>query len=70
MLALAGVVLGALGAVVLTRFMRDLLFEVKPFDPVTFAGVAAGLTTVALVAAFVPGRRAARVDPVVALRAE
>ena len=70
MLALAGIVLGALGAVVLTRFMRDLLFEVKPFDPVTFAGVAAGLTTVALVAAFVPGRRAARVDPVVALRAE
>jgi putative ABC transport system permease protein len=70
MLALAGIVLGALGALVLTRFMRDLLFEVEPFDPVTFMGVAAGLTTVALVAAFVPGRRAARVDPVIALRAE
>ena len=69
-LALAGIVLGAIGAAVLTRFMRDLLFEVRPFDPVTFLGVAACLTAVALVAAFVPGRRAARVDPVIALRAE
>ena len=69
-LALAGIVLGAIGAAVLTRFMRDLLFEVRPFDPVTFFGVAACLTAVALVAAFVPGRRAARVDPVIALRAE
>jgi putative ABC transport system permease protein len=69
-LAAAGVVIGAAGAAVLTRFMSDLLFEIEPFDPVTFGAMAATLTAVALLAAFVPGRRAAAVDPVVALRAE
>jgi putative ABC transport system permease protein len=69
-LAVAGVVIGALGAVFLTRLMEDLLFGVKPFDPLTFGVVAAGLTGVALVASYLPGRRATRVDPVIALRAE
>jgi putative ABC transport system permease protein len=70
MLAVAGVVIGALGAAFLTRLMADLLFGVKPFDPLTFAVVAAGLTGVALLASYVPGRRATRVDPVIALRSE
>ncbi|MEX2662405.1 MAG: ABC transporter permease [Vicinamibacterales bacterium] len=69
-LAVAGVVIGALGAAFLTRLMADLLFGVKPFDPLTFGVVAAGLTGVALLASYVPGRRATRVDPVIALRAE
>ena len=69
-LALAGIVLGGAAAFVLTRFMRDMLFEVKPFDPLTFVAVAAALAIVAALASFIPGRRATRVDPVVALRAE
>ncbi|HJR60772.1 MAG TPA: ABC transporter permease [Vicinamibacterales bacterium] len=69
-LALAGIVIGAAGAAWLTRLMADLLFEVRPLDPLTFAGVAAVLGSVALLASYLPGRRATRVDPVVALRAE
>jgi len=69
-LALAGIVFGGIGAFALTRLMADLLFEVRPFDPVTFAGVAGLLAAVSLLASWVPGRRATRVDPVVALRAE
>ena len=48
----------------------DLLFEVKPFDPLTFLTVAAALGVIAMLASFIPGHRATRVDPVVALRAE
>jgi putative ABC transport system permease protein len=70
MLALTGIAIGAAGAFVLTRLMSDLLFEVKPFDPITFAAVSTALAAIAMLAAFVPGRRATRVDPVVALRAE
>jgi putative ABC transport system permease protein len=55
---------------VLTKLMADLLFQVEPFDPATFAAVAIGLLAVALLASYLPGRRATRVDPVVALRAE
>ena len=69
-LAGAGIAIGAVGAALLTRFMAGLLYQVKPLDAVTFIAVAAALAGVALVAAFVPGRRAASVDPVVALRAE
>ena len=69
-LALAGIVIGAAGALALTRLMTDLLFEVKPFDPLTFLTVAAALGVIALLASFIPGHRATRVDPVVALRAE
>ena len=70
MLAGAGIVLGAVGAALLTRFMAGMLYQVEPLDVTTFAAVAAVLAGVALLAAFVPGRRAARVDPVIALRAE
>jgi putative ABC transport system permease protein len=69
-LALAGVVVGTLGAALLTKLMADLLFGIRPFDPLTFGLVAAGLTGVALLASYIPGRRATRVDPVVALRSE
>ena len=70
LLASIGVVLGAAGAVVLTRFMAGMLFGVTPTDPATFVAVAAVLFGVAAVAGYVPGRRATRVDPVVALRAD
>jgi putative ABC transport system permease protein len=70
MLAAIGIATGAAGAFFLTRLMRGLLFEVEPHDPVTFIAVAAVLATIALLASYLPGRRATRVDPVIALRAE
>jgi ABC-type antimicrobial peptide transport system permease subunit len=68
--AVTGMVLGLLGAFVLTRFMRALLFGVHASDPVTFAAIAAALTVVVLVACYVPARRAARIEPMVSLRTE
>ncbi|HSC27212.1 MAG TPA: ABC transporter permease [Vicinamibacterales bacterium] len=70
LLAAAGTALGAAGALPLTRLMESLLFDVTPGDPLTFLAVAGILCGVAAVASYVPGRRAARVDPVIALRAE
>jgi ABC-type antimicrobial peptide transport system permease subunit len=69
-LALTGTALGVAAAFLLTRSMGTLLFGVTPTDPVTFVGVPLGLTLVALVASYLPARRATRVDPVAALRAE
>jgi putative ABC transport system permease protein len=69
-LAIGGIVLGGSGALMLTRLMSGLLFEVRPTDPVTFASVAGMLGLVAIAASYLPGRRATRVDPVIALRAE
>ena len=69
-LAAVGIVLGLAAGLVATRGLQALLFGVRAQDPVTFAVVAAGLLIVALVASFIPARRAARLDPVVALRTE
>jgi len=69
-LAIAGIVLGLIAALSLTRVLQGLLFEIQPTDPLTFVGVAVVLALAALVACYIPARRAARVDPIVALRAE
>jgi putative ABC transport system permease protein len=69
-LALAGMLLGLAGAVAVTRLMQTLLFNVRPIDPFTFAVVAVVIALVALAACYVPARRATRVDPLIALRAE
>jgi predicted permease len=69
-LALTGCALGGIAALLLTRFVATLLYEVKPADPLTFTGVAVLLITVVVAACWLPARRAAKVDPMVALRAE
>jgi predicted permease len=68
--ALAGVVVGVLAAVGLTRYIQTLLFGVQALDVTAFAGMSAVMLAVALLASYVPARRASRVDPVVALRTE
>jgi len=69
-LTLAATVLGIAGAAALTRTLATLLFGVGPLDPLTFVAAAAVLGGVALLACWLPARRAARVDPVVALAEE
>ena len=69
-LALAGLAAGLVLAFAATRVMASLLFGVGATDPVTFTGVAATLALVSLFAAWMPGRRATQVDPMVALRME
>ena len=69
-LAAVGIAVGAAGAWGLTRLMQKLLFGVEPSDPATFVAVAGVLALVAGVAASIPGLRATRVDPVIALRSE
>jgi ABC-type antimicrobial peptide transport system permease subunit len=69
-IAAAGVAVGLLGAFAVSRVMQGILFGVRPGDPVTFGAVAALLLGTALLASWLPARRAARVDPMTALRSD
>jgi len=69
-LILAGIAAGTVGALAATRLLSDLLFGVKAVDPVTFAAIAAFLALIGILACYIPARKAASVDPLVALRNE
>jgi putative ABC transport system permease protein len=69
-LTLIGIALGLAASLALTRIMQNLLFDVSATDPTTFALVASLLVAVALIASYIPARRAMRVDPLQALRQE
>jgi len=69
-LAVAGVGVGVVGALAATRTNASLLFGVTPHDPATFAAVSLGLTAIAIIACCIPAARAARVDPMLALKIE
>jgi putative ABC transport system permease protein len=66
----AGVGVGLLASLAVSRYLETLLFDVRPIDPVVYAGVSILMLTVAAAASIVPSRRAATVDPVIALRDE
>ncbi|HEX8144501.1 MAG TPA: ABC transporter permease [Pyrinomonadaceae bacterium] len=70
LLALAGIAIGVGASLALTRLISSLLFGVSTTDPLTFGAVSLGLAVVALLASFIPARRATRVDPMIALRYE
>jgi putative ABC transport system permease protein len=67
---LVGLVLGFAGAAGLSRMLQSLLFGLSPFDPISYAAVALVLAAAGLVATLLPARRAARIDPIAALRCE
>ena len=67
-LALIGVAVGVITSLVLARLIASLLFQTAPTDPLTFAGMVVLLGAVALLAAYLPARRASKIDPMIALR--
>jgi ABC-type antimicrobial peptide transport system permease subunit len=67
-LALIGIVVGAVGSLAVAKAIASLLFGTEPTDPATFVGVILLLGAVALVAGYIPARRASRINPIVALR--
>jgi ABC-type antimicrobial peptide transport system permease subunit len=69
-LALTGIGLGLIASILVTRVLSSLLFAVSPRDPLTFLAVAIVLASIALLASYIPAHRAAKVDPMVALRYE
>ena len=69
-LAVIGIICGLAGAFGVTRVIKTLLYNVTPTDPLSFLGVSLFLTLIAVVASYVPARRATAVDPIVALRNE
>jgi ABC-type antimicrobial peptide transport system permease subunit len=69
-LTACGITLGVAASAAVTRILTSLLFEVSPIDPYAFAGVPVLLVAVAMLACWAPARRAAKVDPLVALRAD
>jgi putative ABC transport system permease protein len=69
-LAAVGIAAGVVGSLATTRLIRALLFRVEPTDPATIVGISVLLAVTALVASYVPARRAMRVDPMIALRYE
>jgi putative ABC transport system permease protein len=70
LLTLIGIAIGVIAALALTRFLSTLLYVIRPTDPATFLVVPLLLAGVALLACYIPARRAMRVDPIVALRYE
>ncbi len=68
--SLVGIVVGLFGSFLLTRSMRSLLFEVGPNDPLTLVGMSLFLMVATMLASYIPARRAAKVDPILALRYE
>jgi putative ABC transport system permease protein len=70
LLGAVGVTVGLAGALLLSRVIASMLFSLSPRDPATLAGVAVLLLATAILASYVPARRATRVDPVIALRSE
>jgi putative ABC transport system permease protein len=70
LIVIAGVGAGLLGSLLVTRFLQTLLFDIRPTDPLTFGALTILLAVVALLASFIPARRASRIDPLIALRHE
>jgi putative ABC transport system permease protein len=70
LLAIIGTVIGVAGALAISGLLQKLVYEISPTDPVTIAAITATILCVSLLAAYVPARRAARIDPMTALRNE